>query len=432
MKLVKAIGAKGLACSRFKQLTTINGMIDYFETKTQPITRVMVWKAYWKIRSNKGGMGVDEMSWADLDKVRNKQLYKLWNRLSSGSYFPPPVKEVGIKKKDGGIRKLGIPTILDRIAQEVVREQLNSAVEPLFHNSSFGYRQGRNAHQAIKQAMTNALSHKWAVDLDIKGFFDTIDHALLMKAVSHYCKDKWVLLYTSRWLKAGIITEKNEFINRMTGTPQGGVISPLLSNLFLHVVFDKWMQLHHPTICFERYADDIVIHCNSENQSEYILKVVGERMNKCNLELHPQKTKIVHFRGVSKSKYPRSLDFLGFTLKAYMARTKVGSVLMPNAGISQKSKSSILKTIRDLKIHKMRTSIEEIAQRLSPMIRGWINYYCKFRYKHTKYLWFKLDVRLVKWVSWEKGMNTKAALRWLKDKYLKNPNLFPHWELVHP
>ena len=432
MKLAKTSGAKGLACSRIKQLTTIKGMIDYFETKTQPITRVMVWEAYWKIKSNKGGMGVDEMRWADLDKDRDKQLYKLWNRLSSGSYFPPPVKEVGIKKKDGGIRKLGIPTILDRIAQEVVRKHLNRAVEPLFHNSSFGYRQGRNAHQALQQAMSNALYNKWAVDLDIKGFFDNIDHELLMKAVSHYCNDTWILLYCSRWLKAGIITEDKEMIDRMTGTPQGGVISPLLSNIFLHVVFDKWMQTHHPTTSFERYADDIVLHCKSEKQAQYILKVIGERMNECKLVLHPQKTKIVNLRGESIIKYPRSFDFLGFTLKVQMATTKIGRLLMPHAVISQKSKSSILGSIRELKIHKMRTSLEEIAQRLRPKIQGWINYYCKFRYKHTKYIWFMLDVRLVKWVKWEKGMNTRAALRWLKDKYQKNPNLFPHWQLVHP
>ena len=407
-------------------------MIDYFETKTQPITRVMVWQAYWKIKANKGGMGVDEMNWADLDKDRDKQLYKLWNRLTSGSYFPPPVKEVEIEKKGGGIRKLGIPTILDRIAQEVVREQLNRAVEPLFHNSSFGYRQARNAHQAVQQATLNALYNHWAIDVDIKGFFDNIDHALMIKAVSHYCKDSWVLLYTSRWLKAGIITKDNELTDRLTGTPQGGVISPLLSNIFLHVVFDRWMEVHHPEIAFERYADDIVMHCNTEKQAKFILAVVRRRMMECKLELHPLKTKIVHFRGESKVKYPRNLDFLGFSLKIQMAQTKVGRILMPKVVISQKSKSSILETVRHLKIHKMRTSLEEVSKRLSPKIQGWINYYCKFRYKHTQYLWMKLNVRLMKWVKWERGMNTRAAVRWLKDKYHKQPNLFPHWKLVHP
>jgi len=151
-------------------------MIDYYETKSQPITRLDVWEAYWKVRKNKGGKGIDEMDWEELDKNRNAQLYKLWNRLSSGSYFPPPVKEVEIEKKGGGKRKLGIPTILDRIAQAVVRAPLERKVEPLFHNSSYGYRKGRNIHQAVREATKQALQHKWAIDIDIEGFFDKIDH----------------------------------------------------------------------------------------------------------------------------------------------------------------------------------------------------------------------------------------------------------------
>jgi group II intron reverse transcriptase/maturase len=201
-------------------------MIDYYETKSQPITRLEVWEAYWKVRKNKGGMGIDGMSWKELDKDRDSQLYKLWNRLSSGSYFPPPVKEVEIKKNEGGKRKLGIPTLLDRIAQAVVRGHLESKVEPLFHNSSYGYRKGRNIHQAVREATKQALQYNWAIDLDIKGFFDTIDHDLLIKAITHYCKDKCVLLYVKRWLKAGILQRDGKIINRLTGTPQGGVMTP--------------------------------------------------------------------------------------------------------------------------------------------------------------------------------------------------------------
>ena len=256
-------------------------MIDYYEIKSQPITRLMVVQAYKKVKANKGSAGIDEMSWAELDKDLRGQLYKLWNRLTSGSYFPKPVREVEIKKKDGGIRKLGIPTILDRIAQEVVKTQLERKVEPLFHESSYGYRPQRNCHQAVEKAMQNALKYDWAIDLDIKGFFDTINHELLMKAVKHYCTDKWVLMYVERWLKAGTIQSDGVYLDRVTGTPQGGVISPLLANIFLHVTFDKWMENNQPEKPFERYADDIVIHCKTERQAKYVLSEVQKRLKWC-------------------------------------------------------------------------------------------------------------------------------------------------------
>jgi RNA-directed DNA polymerase len=228
----------------------------------------MVWKAYKKVKANKGSGGVDEMRWEDLDKDLNAHLYRLWNRLSSGSYFPMAVREVEIKKDAGaGVRKLGIPTILDRIAQEVVKTHLERIVEPQFHESSYGYRPGKNCHQAVERASQNVMTHDWVIDLDIKGFFDNIDQELLMKAITHYCKDKWVLLYVARWLKAGIIQKDGMYLERVSGTPQGGVASPLLANIFLHVVFDKWMEKNHPGKPFERYADDIVVHCKSEKQA---------------------------------------------------------------------------------------------------------------------------------------------------------------------
>lgn len=407
-------------------------MIDYYETKTQPITRLQVWEAYRRVKRNKGGMGIDGMDWEELDKNRESQLYKLWNRLSSGSYFPPPVKEVSINKKGGGKRKLGIPTLLDRIAQEVVREHLNRFVEPKFHNSSYGYRQGRSAHDAVREATTKAIHHNWAIDIDIKGFFDNMDHALLMKAINHYCNDKWVLMYIERWLKAGILQEDGKLIDRQTGTPQGGVISPLLANIFLHVVFDKWMEKNHPEKPFERYADDIVVHCKTEKQAKYVKAMIEKRMRACKLQLHPEKTKIVHFRGESRKKYPRKLDFLGFSLRVQMVRTKVGLKLMPTSVISCKSKSSVLAKFRSMKIHKMRISIEGVSTIITPVIRGVMNYYCKFWTGHTYSLWRQLNNRLIKWVKWEKNLSIRAAIRWLKQKYKSNPELFPHWSLVHP
>ena len=409
-------------------------MIDYYETKSQPITRRQVWEAYRKVRRNKGSMGLDGMGWEYLDNNREAQLYKLWNRLSSGSYFPPPVKEVSIKKKGGGKRKLGIPTILDRIAQEVVRVPLDRKVEPLFHKNSYGYRKGHSAHQAVREATRQALQYNWAIDLDIIPSVrdDNIDHDLLIKAITHYCKDKWVLLYIERWLKAGILQEDGMLTDRLTGTPQGGVISPLLSNIFLHVVFDKWMEKHHPDKPFERYADDIIVHCKTEKQAKFVKAVIQNRMRACKLQLHPGKTKIVHFRGESQKKYPRSLDFLGFTLRIQMVKTKVGLKLMTTCVISNKSKSSVLAKFRWMKIHKMRTSIDVVSAKLRPVIRGIINYYCKFWSGHTNGLWFQLNVRLIKWVMWEKNLRIRAAVRWLKKMFKARPNLFPHWALVRP
>ena len=226
-------------------------MIDYEETKSQPITRMMVWRAYGRVKANKGGSGIDNMSWEYLEKHQYAELDKLWNRLTSGSYFPQAVKQVAIPKKGGGERLLGIPTLLDRIAQEVVRTHLERKVEPLFHNSSFGYRPRRNCHQAVKQACSNSITYDYAIDLDIKGFFDNIDHELMMKAVRHYCPDKWVLLYVERWLKADVL-RKEGIVASTQGTPQGGVISPLLANIFLHVTFDKWMEKKHSEKPFER------------------------------------------------------------------------------------------------------------------------------------------------------------------------------------
>jgi len=284
-------------------------MIDYYEIKSQPITRVMVWQGYKKVRANKGSGGIDNMNWEWLENNLNSELYKLWNRLTSGSYFPMPVKEVIINKKHGGERKLGVPTLLDRIAQEVVKTHLERIVEPLFHTSSFGYRPSRSCHQAVAQAERNTFNHDFVIDLDIKSFFDTINHELLMNAVGFYCKEKWILLYVKRWLKSGIVQKDGNHIDRLTGTPQGGVISPLLANIFMHVCFDKWMEKNHSEKPFERYADDVVVHCKTEKQALFVLRQIRQRLSFCKLSLHPDKTKIINLRGTAEKKYPKSFDF---------------------------------------------------------------------------------------------------------------------------
>ena len=407
-------------------------MIDYYEIKSQPITRVMVWEAYKKVRANKGSCGTDGMDWEELNSNLNRELYKLWNRLSSGSYFPMPVKEVIIKKKQGGARKLGVPTLLDRIAQQVVKTHLEPLLEPHFHKNSFGYRPSKSSHQAVAEAERNTFNHDFAIDLDIKSFFDTIDHELLMKALRFYCKDKWILLYVNRWLKAGIVKQGGSRIDRLTGTPQGGVISPLLANLFLHISFDKWMEKYHPEKPFERYADDIVVHCKTEKQVKFVLKQIQHRLNNCKLNLHPEKTKVINLRGIAERKYPKSYDFLGFTIRPNWCKINNRMLLMPSIFISKKSESSVLKKFREMEIHKRRKPIEVIAKEMKPVIQGIINYYCKFSVGHTRYIWKQLNARILKWVKWEKGLYKYAAVKWLKEKYRQSPALFPHWKLVHP
>jgi len=392
----------------------------------------MVWQAYKKVKANKGSAGIDEMSWEDLEKDTNKQLYKIWNRMTSGSYQPPMVKEVEIDKKDGGIRKLGIPTITDRIAQQVVKAYLEPLAEPYFHNSSYGYRPNRNQHQALEVAYYNCNSNDWIIDLDIKSFFDTIDHELLMKGVRYFCNEKWVLMYVERWIKAGVMQKDGTIIDRISGTPQGGVISPLLANIYLHIAFDKWMEKNHPEKPFERFADDIVIHCKTEKQAQYLCKEVSKRLKDCKLSVHPTKTKVVNLRGKTTQEYPRKFDFLGFTFLPTMVRTKVGYKAMIVSGMSDKSMKRINEKFHRMRIHKWRKPIEYIATYLQPLSIGVINYYGKFSKRRMNKLWRGLNAKLIKWVRWEKRLNKHDAIRWLKLKWKERPTLFPHWALVHP
>jgi group II intron reverse transcriptase/maturase len=393
----------------------------------------MVWQAYAKVKSNKGSAGIDNMDWEYLEKHRSAELYKLWNRLTSGSYFPKAVKRVAIPKKGGGQRNLGVPTILDRIAQEVVRTHLERIVEPLFHHSSFGYRPERNCHQAVQQACSNSMNHDFAIDLDIKGFFDNIDHELMMKAVRHYCPDKWVLMYVERWLKAGVFQSDGIINPTLQGTPQGGVVSPLLANIFLHVVFDKWMEKYHPEKPFERYADDIVVHCKTERQALFMLGKINSRMKDCKLTLHPEKTQIINLRGIAQNQYPKGFNFLGFTIKPASFKTKGKKIIaLPGIFVSRKSKTGIMEKFKAMNIHKWRTTLERIAQRINPVLRGIISYYHKFQRYDMAQVWLQLNARLLKWVKWEKDLGKKRALCYLRTRYKENPALFEHWRLVHP
>ena len=353
-------------------------MIDYFETKEHSITRKMVLDAYRNIMSNGQAAGVDGMSISDYAGHLQSNLYKLWNRLTSGSYFPQFVREKSIPKKDGGLRKLGIATVEDRIAQQVVRAYLEPKIETTLHDDSYGFRKGRSGHQAIRTAMKRCSWHSWAIHLDISKYFDTIDHTLLLKAVRKYTDEKWVLMYIERWLKAGILKENGAIEERNEGSVQGGVISPLLANVFLHFVFDKWMEKHYPAIKFERYCDDIIVHCKSEKQAIFIKAMIVKRLAECKLSVNDQKSKVVFCKNPkNKGQYietASSFDFLGYTFKPKLVPTRDGILLLTTPVMSTNTQKKVMNKIRAMKLYKKKCKIQQLAKEVTEKSVGWINY----------------------------------------------------------
>ena len=314
--------------------------MNLFETskmkgKSIPLSPHQIQSAWRKVKAAKGSGGVDGMTISKLEQQLGDELYKLWNRMASGSYYPQPVKGVSIPKRDGGERWLGIPTIADRVAQQVVKDLLETELEKVFHPNSYGYRPGKSTHQAITRCNQQCWEKAWAIDLDIKGFFDNLDHSLLMKALEKHTSQKWVKMYIRRWLETPVKhPEKKALIARSKGTPQGGVISPLLANLFLHYAFDKWMDKRFPGVAFERYADDVVIHCRTKQEANNVLWAVKVRLAECKLEAHPTKTKLVYCKnGQRKAKFTTvAFDFLGFRFQPRKAKRKDRRIVLGYVG----------------------------------------------------------------------------------------------------
>ena len=401
-----------------------------------PITRSMVWQAYKKVRKNKGSGGVDAKSLKSYSENLEDNLYKLWNRLTSGSYFPKAVRQVSIPKKDGSQRKLGIPTIDDRIAQQVIKDYLESRFEKEFHENSYGYRPLKSAHQALDQVRQNTWKRDWVIDMDIKGFFDEVSHELLMKALRRHVSEKWVLMYIKRWLESPIETEsKKQVYCEGKGTPQGGVISPLLANLFLHYVFDKWLEKTYPNLMFVRYADDIIVHCKTKEEVEQVLESIKSRMAECQLRLHEAKTKIVYCKKYKKQSASKTIkfDFLGFSFQPRPSTTKSGRMFLGyDCAISASSKKKIISEIRSTKFQRWTNrSINEIAEFFNAKIRGWINYYGKFR-KHRLNSVFRIfESRLIEWARRRYkrlGKSYVKASKWFYRFKKNNSRLFAHWE----
>jgi RNA-directed DNA polymerase len=415
-------------------------MKELFETVGQNkpflIEGLKVQRAYEQVRANGGSAGVDEQDLKSYELVKGKEMYKLWNRLSSGTYFPLEVRGVEIPKGDGKVRLLGIPTVSDRIAQQVVVNEIEERLEAIFSPNSYGYRPGRSAKDAQESCRKNCYDYAWAIDMDIQGFFDNIDHELLMKAVRKHIDEKWILLYIERWLKASIQMPNGEIVKRDKGTPQGGVISPLLANLFLHYCFDEWMQRKNSQVPFERYADDIIVHCRSLGQATDLLASIRKRFEECKLSLHPVKTKIVYCKNYNrKEDYPTvSFDFLGYTFKPIKTRSKREPwTSMTGFGpkISNKAKVKIRKALNEEPIFRCtHVSLEDISHRVKAKIRGWIDNYCHYDNGGKWGLFRILDVKLVAWISKKykryRG-RTKMVWEYLDELKTTRSHLFQHW-----
>ncbi len=401
------------------------------------IPKQLVWDAYQQVKANRGAAGVDGESLAAFEANLKNNLYKIWNRMSSGSYFPPPVRLVEIPKASGGTRPLGIPTVADRVAQTVVKMVLEPLVEPSFHPDSYGYRPGRSALDAVGVARQRCWEADWVIDLDIKAFFDSIPHDLVERAVAYHTDLAWVRLYIARWLRAPVQRPDGTLEPRTRGTPQGGVASPLLANLFLHYAFDAWMQRTFPHIRFERYADDILVHCRSERQAQAVVVAIRGRLLQCGLEVHPTKTRIVYCKDDDRPGEHAHIqcDFLGYTFQPRRAKNRRGKFFVSFLpAISTQAATAIRQTIREWRMAATRNnqSLEDLARLVNPVVRGWLNYYGRFYRSRCVQVLRHLNEALAAWARrkykrfWRRE---RVSMHWLGRIARRDPHLFALWEL---
>ena len=405
-----------------------------YKAKPFDIDKWLIVEAYNRVKANAGSAGIDRQSLDDFDRDRKHNLYKLWNRMVSGSYMPPPVRAVSIPKRTGGKRILGIPTVADRIAQMVVKLKFEPGVEQHFLPDSYGYRPGKSALEAVGVTRERCWKFPWVLEFDIRGLFDNIPHDLLLRAVDKHTDTRWVRLYIRRWLTAPMMMEDGCLSERGRGTPQGGVISPVLANLFLHYAFDVWMARHFPTIKWCRYADDGLLHCQTEKQANSLLQLLRKRFAECGLELHPEKTKIVYCQDRRRQeKYAHTaFDFLGFTFCKRVIKSNTGDLFMGFCpGISKAALKSIVQRVKAWRIgRRTDLSLTEVADFINPSLRGWWNYYGRYYrsllYRIARYV----NQRLIRWSMRKfkhlRGKKMKAVTTF-SQLASKRPKLFVHW-----
>lgn len=407
------------------------------QQKAYSISREEVKAAWERVRAKGGTGGVDGESIRSFERNLERNLYKLWNRMASGSYHPQAVLRVEIPKGDGRTRPLGIPTITDRVAQEVVRARFEPVVERFFHRDSYGFRPGKSASEAVQVCRERCWKHDWVLDVDIQKFFDTIDHDLMMKAVEHHTEERWMVLYIRRWLKASIQHRDGTQEETQRGTPQGGVISPVLANLYLHYAFDAWMERNYPTVEFERYADDIVIHCESNEQSSEIARVLAARLHECGLTLHPDKTKVVYCKdGTRKGRYPtKKFTFLGYTFQPRSAENRSTKRKFTRflPAVSRAAGKKFRTNLKKSRLFSMRhLTLDEFAQQLNQVVRGWYGYFSRY-YKSALFRtndW--LDCAIVRWLRGKYALSWQHSSRLLIRIAKQSPLRFAHWRFRLP
>jgi RNA-directed DNA polymerase len=399
------------------------------------IPKRLVYEAWKKVRANDGAPGVDRVSITEFESRERDLLYKLWNRMSAGSYMPSPVRAVEIPKDHGtGVRVLGVPTTADRIAQTAAAMLLEEKLEPIFHPDSYGYRPGRSAHDALAVTRQRCWKQAWVLDLDIRAFFDSVPHDLLLKAVAHHTRERWVLLYIERWLKAPMLMPDGTLVARERGTPQGSPISSLLANLFMTYAFDLWMDREHPGAPFERYADDIVVHCGSEMHARQLWVEIANRLKTVGLELHPEKTKVVYCKDANRpgDSEHTSFDFLGYAFRGRLARGPRGYFMSFAPALSPAARKAISHTIRDWHLRRRTTEdLSSLAREINPQVRGWIGYYGAFYRSELHFLAYRIDQHLVRWARHKFKRLRYSPVRawaWLAAVKQREPDLFVHWQ----
>jgi group II intron reverse transcriptase/maturase len=402
------------------------------------IPKSMVWEAWRRVKANKGAPGVDGQDLEQFEADLADNLYKIWNRMSSGTWFPPPVLAVEIPKPHGdGVRVLGVPTIADRVAQTVVAMYLEERADHRFHPDSYGYRPNKSAHQALAACRQRGWKYDWVIDLDVQKFFDTVPWDLVVKAVKAVTDCRWVLLYVKRWLAAPLEHPDGVLEKRIKGTPQGSAVSPILTNLFMHYALDSWMARSFPGCPFERYADDVIVHCKTRREAEYVLGRIVARMQEVGLKLNPEKTRIVYCKDDRRrgEHEHTSFTFLGYTFRARGARgTKSGRAFtgfMP--AISPEALKAKGVELRRMRIHRRTDlSLDGLARWLNPIVSGWINYYGRFYRTALDPLLKRVNVYLRRWAGrkYKRLRTHKRFGRWWTGLLSRQPGLFTHWRLA--
>lgn len=404
--------------------------------KSHDIPKLLVWRAWLKVKENGGAAGADGVSISQFEADLKGNLYKLWNRMSSGSYFPGPVRAVEIPKK-GGTRVLGIPNVVDRVAQTVAVMALEPEVEKVFHDDSYGYRPGRSPVDAVAVCRGRCFKKDWVVDLDVKAFFDSVRWDLMLQAVERHTDSKWVLLYVERWLKSPMLMPDGTLNARTKGTPQGGPVSPLLANLFLHYGFDMWMDREFPTVTFERFADDAVVHCVTERQARQVREAIERRFVDIGLELHPDKTRTVYCKDSRRRQEfdQVSFTFCGYAFRPRMAfdknRKQVYTGFLP--AVAPEKLTAMSRKIAAWRIHRRTTlTLKDLAREVNPALRGWLNYFTVFYPSTVIPLCERIDRHLMRWARRKYKRlerSDKRAREWLNGVRERAPGLFAHWAL---